>query len=523
MELEMKWEQALETLKSTYNIDQKRQPEKVVLLERLLEICRQISTLDHDQVLTLILHHVVALTGARHGALLLVDGDGVLQPKRTVNLATHELDRFEFSRSVVNRAFHTGKVVLLADVSQSEFFDRASVHKLSLKAVAAMPLITRTGCLGVIYLDSDRCHHLMREIEIPILEAFAAQAAIALNNAKIHTSLERDHLLAKRGLQESFQFGDLIYRSEAMHQIRRKIERVLDTGATVLLLGETGTGKELVARAIHSNSKRRKEPFVVQNCGALPDPLLESELFGHVRGSFSGAVAHKKGLLEAAHMGTCFLDEIGDASAAMQVSLLRFLESGSLRRVGDNRERFSDVRIVAATHIDLQEAVSQGRFREDLYYRLAVYPVILPPLRQRREDIPALVRHFVTEFNQNLEKKITAVPASTMAALCSPQRQWRGNIRELKNTVYRMMLHSSDHELAIPPEDVTASESHAHPETGPVKTMAQMERDHILKTLAIAGGNQVRAAELLGLKRGTFRGRLKRLAVRLPEDLAGYL
>jgi two-component system response regulator HupR/HoxA len=333
-----------------------------------------------------------------------------------------------------------------------------------------------------------------------------------------------------------------------MHDVCRLIGKAAASDITVLVRGETGTGKELVARAIHSESARSASRFLVQNAGALPDSLLESELFGHRRGAFSGAVEHRVGLFEAADGGTVLLDEIGEASQALQVRLLRFLETGCFRRIGETRDRCVDVRIIAATNRDLEAEVAAGRFREDLYYRLSVLPIVVPPLRERKEDIPVLVHHFVNQLNQTLGRSVTRIPERTMHALV--ERDWRGNVRELRSIVQRLMVLSSGDELqvdslgdsaplgldpAVPASDPSHQAGAGRPDPGgapspptepsapedgsqdgkppSLRTLEEVEREHIAYVLDACGGNQTEAARRLGLNRSTFRWRLRKLGL----------
>ena len=258
---------------------------------------------------------------------------------------------------------------------------------------------------------------------------------IVLKNALEKRQLERENTLLKRELKETSRFDDLVGESSAMEQVKALLDRVAPTNSTVLIWGESGTGKELAARAIHGRSPRRAKQFVSINCGALPDELLESELFGHVKGSFTGAVATKKGLFEVADGGTIFLDEIGDTSAAMQIKLLRVLQERQIRRVGGTEQLEVDVRIITATNQDLETMVREKRFREDLYYRINVIAVQMPPLREKREDIPFLANHFLAKYNKIMGKKIREISPEAMRHLT--EYGWPGNVRELENVIER--------------------------------------------------------------------------------------
>ncbi|HEY4486032.1 MAG TPA: sigma-54 dependent transcriptional regulator, partial [Nitrospiria bacterium] len=259
------------------------------------------------------------------------------------------------------------------------------------------------------------------------------EVRLIIQNALEKKRLRTENLLLKRRLKGFASLEDIVGRSEPMRNVFQIVRKVANTASNVLILGESGTGKELIAQSVHSNSERKDKPFVTVNCGALPEPLLESELFGHMKGSFTGAHVSKPGLFEVANGGTIFLDEIGDTPAAIQVKLLRVLEEKEFRRIGGTQIIRVDVRIIAATHKDLQKAVADGSFREDLYYRLDVIPILLPPLRDRSEDIPLLVAHFLQRMSAAAGKSIREITPEAMKILQS--HEWRGNVRELENVI----------------------------------------------------------------------------------------
>ena len=313
------------------------------------------------------------------------------------------------------------------------------------------------------------------------------------------------------------RFEQIIGRSPALESVLEEVERVAPTDSTVLVQGETGTGKELIARAIHNLSSRCGRPFVKLNCAAIPLDLLESELFGHEKGAFTGAIAQKIGRFELADRGTLFLDEVGDIPAVLQPKLLRVLQEQEFERLGSTHTHHVDVRLVAATNRDLKEMVKRGEFRIDLYYRLNVFPVRLPPLRERREDIPALVRHSVERMARRIGKRIERIPPDTMAALSS--YEWPGNIRELQNLIERAVILANDGVLpnTLPPPgapDVTTAP--------PGTTLRDSERTLILNTLEsvkwVIGGSKG-AAAVLGLNRTTLINRMKKLGISRPGQV----
>src|SRR5512138_612585 len=278
------------------------------------------------------------------------------------------------------------------------------------------------------------CDYLSKPFDIDLLK-------MKVREKIENRQLRQENLLLKRTLGLTHQFANMIGRSEAMLDVFKMIETVARTNSTILLTGESGTGKGLVAQAVHFHSLRRDKPMVSLNCGALPENLLESELFGHMRGAFTGAESNKKGLIEVAERGTVFLDEIGEMSAVMQVKLLRVLQERRFRRVGGLEELIADIRVIAATNQDLAKAVADGRFREDLYYRINVIPIALPPLRERREDIPLLAEHFLAKYASQMEKPVNAISRPAMDLL--QKHEWSGNIRELENVIERAVALES--------------------------------------------------------------------------------
>ena len=328
--------------------------------------------------------------------------------------------------------------------------------------------------------------------------------------------LRQENVLLRRALGTAQEFCNMIGHSETMLAVFRMVETIGRTNSTVLITGESGTGKDLVARAIHFHSLRRDRPFVAVNCGAIPETLLESELFGHIRGAFTGADANKKGLIEVAENGTIFLDEIGEMNGTMQVKLLRVLQDRKFRRLGGTEEVQADIRVIAATNQDLQKLVAAGRFREDLFYRINVIPIHLPPLRERREDIPVLAEHFLAKFAELMGKPVRTIAADAITLL--QNYGWPGNVRELENLVERGVALEA-HE-ALLPETIAAylGARPASSSTGELPTggfdleqhVKDIERDYIAQALKRAGGVQVKAAELLGMSFRSFRYYVKK-------------
>jgi formate hydrogenlyase transcriptional activator len=332
----------------------------------------------------------------------------------------------------------------------------------------------------------------------------------------IHTSRTVNLDLWDESPRKGEQFEGIVGQSSGLRRVLQMVQTVATGDSTVLLLGETGTGKELIARAIHNCSRRKDRAFVKLNCAAIPSGLLESELFGHERGAFTGAITQKVGRVEVADQGSLFLDEIGDIALELQPKLLRVLQEREFERLGSTRTKKVDVRIVAATHRDLEGMILKGQFRSDLYYRLNVFPISIPPLRERPEDIPLLVRHFVREATRRLHKTIDTIPSETMTALT--EYQWPGNIRELENVVERAVILSRGSVLSVPYRDLHSRVAPGHT-TEKLEAMADVEREHIraiLKETRWALSGPRGAAARLGLNRSTLYFRMKKLGIVRP-------
>jgi transcriptional regulator with GAF, ATPase, and Fis domain len=358
--------------------------------------------------------------------------------------------------------------------------------------------------------------------EFQRLAVFANQSAIAIKNAQLFSQVEqlKDKLQAENiYLQEEIKlehnFEEIIGRSNALKKVLHQVEQVASTDATVLILGETGTGKELIARAIHNLSPRKDRALVKVNCAALPASLIESELFGHEKGAFTGAVSQRSGRFELADGGTIFLDEIGDLPLELQAKLLRVLQEGAFERLGGSRTIRVNVRVIAATNRDLEKAVQAGEFRMDLYYRLNVFPLSLPPLRERKKDIPLLVKHFVQKYSAKLGKKIETTPQKGMEALQA--YSWPGNVRELENVIERAVILTRGSTIELD-ESLDVLRDTDLPDTSSL-SLEEVERNHILCVLEETNwkieGKQG-AAVRLGLKPSTLRSRMKKLGIKKP-------
>jgi formate hydrogenlyase transcriptional activator len=429
-------------------------------------------------------------------------------------------------------AFRTGRSAVLHASALEDLPKGDEFRRLGMQEGCSLPLISRGRVLGSLDLGRIR-EAAFTEDEIEFLTQIANQVAIAVDNAlaygqiaDLKNELAQEKLYLESEIRSEMNFADIIGNSAAIRAVLGQVETVAPSDSTVLLLGETGTGKELMARAVHERSKRHSHAFVKLNCAAIPMGLLESEMFGHEKGAFTGAVAQRIGRFELAHGGTIFLDEIGEIPLELQPKLLRVLQEREFERLGSSRTLRSDARLIAATNCDLPGMVDEKKFRADLYYRLNVFPVFLPPLRERQDDIPMLVSHFTQLFAHRVNKKIETVSTETMNALV--RYSWPGNIRELQNVIERAVLISNGPVLKVPPADLKNRIAAESPVRGvavpapkedapPMRDVLEdVERKQILAALeqshgVVAGPNG--AAARLGLKRSTLQLRMKKLAI----------
>jgi len=397
-----------------------------------------------------------------------------------------------------------------------------SLVEAGIQSFLLVPMITKRGTIGILSvtsLDADRYSEEGAELLVEV----AKQVGLALENmrayeeiANLKARLEQENLYLQEEIRTQHNFEEIIGQSPAITKVLKAVETVAPTDATVLLLGETGTGKEMIARALHNLSPRKDRALVRVNCAALPAGLIESELFGHEKGSFTGALARKIGRFELADGGTIFLDEIGDLPPDLQAKLLRVLQEGEFERVGSTSTLKVNARVIAATHRDLEKASQDGTFRPDLYYRLSVFPISIPPLRERKEDIPLLVKHFVMKYNGKIGKRVETIPEKTMNAL--HDYSWPGNVRELENVIERAVIVSMGSQLELgewlPKPSVTQTGAR-------MPRLEELDRDHIIKALELTAwrvSGERGAAKLLGLKPTTLDARMKKLGIRKKES-----
>ncbi len=525
-------------------------------LRRLTEIARALN-LEPDlrHLLDLILDRVVELTGAERAFLILRSAEGKLEVRASRSLDREDVKKpsAKVSRSILVQAEKSGRPVLTTNATMDpRFAGSDSVAYMKLRAVLCLPMPVRGKSVGMLYIDNRFEEGVFQSLDMGLLEAFAAQAAIALENARLHQEnlgrqkeLERskekveelNRVLrdqvrrqgaeldqVKQVLRErhgeaklKYSYPEMVGRSRRHMDLLRLLDRVVDTQVPILIHGESGSGKELVARAIHFQGPRKDRAFVSENCSAIPETLLESELFGYAKGAFTGADRDKSGLLEQADGGTLFLDEIGDMSAEMQSKLLRVLEAGQVRPVGGKEARTVNVRVLAASHRDLRKMVEEKSFREDHFYRLAVITVEVPPLRERREDVPLLVERFLEAYAADSGQERRRASEEALALLSD--YDWPGNVRELRNEIFRACALS---EKVIVPEILSAQiRERAIPrflparlDDRPLKDLVQdaveiVERRAVREALDRAGWKKTETAKILGVSRPTLDAKIE--------------
>jgi transcriptional regulator with GAF, ATPase, and Fis domain len=517
-------------------------PAQVAELETIVRALGERSTL--RALLTQVLDSMVLWVGVERGLLLLRAPDGRLVPRAARNIGRSDLsgEQRALSMTLAKRAMESGEPVVATDAFDTLGDLHASVHALRLRSVVAAPLVARGETLGVVYLDDRARRGAVGARELAWVRMLATQAALAIADARDQVLLRRAARRAERAkarlerlLEERetelgavreelsrvreddrglrFSYDAIAGRSEPMQRLLRVVDRVTSSDVPVLLSGESGTGKELIARALHQNGPRAKRSFVSENCGAVPEALLESTLFGHLRGSFTGASQNRPGLFDLADGGTLFLDEIGEMPLAMQAKLLRVLQDGEVRPIGADRSRRVDVRLIAATHRDLEAMVAAKAFREDLFYRLNVVQLRIPPLRERTADIPLIVQRLAEKHAPKRRVRFTRAALDRLVAF-----PWPGNVRQLENEVRRaIVLGAGEGELVIDVSDlspeVVRGAGEAAREVGLHlrSRVDELEKELLSEALAKTDGNQTKAAEMLGLSRFGLQKMMKRL------------
>jgi Nif-specific regulatory protein len=459
---------------------------------------------DQDEMLDVIMSVALKTLNAERGFIALIDEDTEELSCELVRSASGgDLpEKLEVSRTIVHKVLKEGVSILAVNAQEDKQYDRAkSIREYNIRSAVCAPFLFRDDVLGVLYLDNRASAGSFSKDDQMFLIALCHQAGVALGNARLHRRVLQENVWLENTLKPEFQ---ILGESEKMMKVFETIKKVAPTDITVLVQGETGTGKELVAKSIHALSPRREHPFVPVNCAAIPKELIESELFGHEKGAFTGATSAREGKFQVAHGGTIFLDEIGDMSLDLQAKVLRILEDKELQRVGGSKSITVDVRVIAATNKDLAKAVEDGLFREDLYYRLDVVSLKLPPLRERKKDIIPLAEHFIA----GRVKKISAKAMKLMETFA-----WPGNVRELRNCVDRAVVLGDG--KVIQPEDLPyALRKGGQVIPAPLETLEHMEEDHILRVLRHTRWNKSDAARILGITRQTLDNKIKKYGIK---------
>jgi len=464
---------------------------------RLLEI-REIPA----QIESL-LDAVIEVVHANKGfVIMLRDGDPEVTAARNVDRETIPDAVTQLSDSILRRCIDTRQPLIVSDaVNDTMFNSSESVLDLQMSSVMVAPLIAQGQLLGLIYVGNDNVVNLFEQSSLEVLTVFAGQASLILQNAILLNQLttDRDRIAEELKAQ---RFGDIIGSCTNLQEVFRRVEKVASADINVLITGETGTGKELFAREVHRRSNRAEGPFIVVNCGAIPENLMESELFGHVRGAFTGAVATRQGSFQAAHGGTLFLDEIGEMPLALQVKLLRALQERVVVKVGDTKPESVDIRVLAATNRDLEESIKEGTFREDLYYRLNVVNLHLPPLRERGDDVVILAKYLLNKYAAEFGANVNGFTPKALQGM--RDYDWPGNVRQLENRIKKAIVLAD--KTLIGPDDLDLGAQQQRNIVPLAQAREDFTRSYILQVLERNGGNRTQTARELGVDpRTVFR------------------
>ena len=507
-------------------------------LRKLYDFSEKLMTLKAiDELLEAMLDAVIDVTGAEKGLILLLDegsdrseaasssptpssgtgGRARIRASRNVKRETLTDPSGTISDSIVQRVLESGRPIIVSDATtDSQFGSSESVLALKLSSVMCAPLVTQGHVTGALYVGNDRVKGLFERAQLDVLTIFASQASLILQNAMLLSTLRADKEKLSAELKDK-RFGEIIGVCPSMQEVFRKLQKVATTDISVLIGGETGTGKELIAREVHRRSNRANGPFVVINCGAIPENLIESELFGHVKGAFTGAIASRPGKFQVADRGTLFLDEIGELPLNLQVKLLRALQERVVYRVGDSKPEKVDIRVVAATNRVLEDEIRAGRFREDLYYRLNVVNLFLPALRDRGDDVLIIAKALLSKFADEMDSQVQGFTPQALAAI--KKSPWPGNIRQLENRLKKALV-LCDRTL-LTPEDLDLGQGSESPILPLEKAKEEFQRKYVLEVLERNNGNRTQTARDLGVDPRTIFRYLEREQNPMPAGGAG--
>lgn len=488
---------------------------------QILELAKKIllETEVHG-VLDRAMDQLIRISGAERGMVILFDHkDGVLfEVARNLQKEDINNPEFEVSRTIIEQTKTSGKSICLPNAHDDPSLQKSpSTKRLNILSVICLPLLHEGDEFGAIYLDNRSVRGIFTPQLFELVKSFADFISLSAYHALERIKKDQQIAALESEIRSKYQFDSIISHSPKMMEILTVVSKIADSEASVLIQGESGTGKELIARAIHFNSSRRSGSFVPINCGALPENLLESELFGHAKGAFTGAIGDKAGWFETANDGTIFLDEVAEMTPALQIKFLRVLQTGEYSRVGSREIRQVDVRVISATNQKLQELIHRGKFREDLFYRLNVIDLELPPLRNRKSDIPALARHFLKVYSEKYKKD--ALHISREAEECLLIYDFPGNIRELENAMQRAVTMSEGNVIApeLLPESICPSRRAAH-KIGEFSTLTEAkhraseraEREFVIDCLKATNGHIRKAAKMAGIDASNFHKIMKK-------------
>ncbi len=473
-----------------------------------------------DELLSTLLDSVLELTGAARGMVLLVDpskeGESPIEVRASRNVASSAFGGSAgegISDSIVRQVIETKRPVIVSDaLTDTTFGQSESVIALKLSSVMCAPLLNHGAVIGALYVANDEVKSLFERKQLDLLTIFAGQASLLLTNAMLVTALRADKEKLEAELGDK-RFGEIIGACASMLEVFRKLQKVATTDISVLITGETGTGKELIAREVHRLSDRVSGPFVTVNCGAIPENLMESEMFGHVKGAFTGAIASRGGKFQQADGGTLFLDEVGELTPQLQVKLLRALQERTVFRVGDSRPEKVDIRVVAATNRNLEDMIRTGGFREDLYYRLNVVNLWLPPLRERGDDVFIIAKALLSKHADELHSDVRGFSPSALAAI--KKYDWPGNIRQLENRIKKALVLCDKNLLG--PEDLDLSPEAQQSIVPLEKAKEDFQRRYVLEVLERNNGNRTQTARDLGVDPRTIFRYLEREQNPMPS------
>jgi transcriptional regulator with GAF, ATPase, and Fis domain len=484
--------------------------------KRLFEFSQKLmNNYEIPSLLDALLDVVIQVSNADKGFIVLLEsGEPVVKVARNLRHETISDAVRHLSDSIIKRVVESRQPLIISDaLNDTSFKNSLSVMNLRLTSVMCVPMLERGNLIGLIYVGNDNVAQLFDQAALEILTIFASQASLVIRNALLVNELQLDNQSLQDRI-ERMRFGEILGSSPGIQEVFRKVQRVATTDITVLVTGETGTGKELIAREIHNRSPRAKCPFISVNCGAIPENLLESELFGHARGAFTGAVSNKAGRFQTANKGTLFLDEIGEMPVSLQVKILRALQEHTVIRVGDTVPETIDIRVIAATNRDLEAETHAGRFREDLYYRLNVVHLHLPPLRDRGDDIVVLARYMLSRYAPEYGSKVRGFTPGAIVGI--KRYRWPGNIRELENRIKKAVVLAD--KAMLGPEDLGIDPDEIPTILPLAEARERWQRSYINEVLQLNGGNRTKTARDLGVDPRTIFRHLEKEEGGSPSD-----